>query len=250
MPKKETTMLCDNCGKQIKTWSGCVLGSFYALSVFVPFAGLITGTHMIKYHRVVHGAIMLFFGMLYVLLPFFLPNEPKPVSPDHEGVSSRLVSESTIPVETPTPTEDEGVSSRSAPKRAFPMVETPTPAPIKTPAILQSTKVLLEIAVWDEMEKSSAHNRMEIWVKGYGSWFPDLKYGGDKHSLGEFTVGGENEFFFYPKGRDGIEIKVPFKMTNEMISGSDQAQTIISVYDNKVEVFGQAIGRSIEYPLN
>ena len=89
---------------------------------------------------------------------------------------------------------------------------------------------------------------MEVWVKGHGSWYPDVKFGSDKRALGSFPIGEPTEFFFYPDGRNGVEIKIPFEMTNEMISGSTMSQTLVTLYDDKVEVVGQAIpGRSQEY---
>ncbi|MGB7294206.1 MAG: hypothetical protein WBC70_01325 [Candidatus Aminicenantales bacterium] len=107
---------------------------------------------------------------------------------------------------------------------------------------------LLEISIWPKTEKKPLGERTEIWIKGHGSWFPNLKYGGDKRSFGNYKVGEVKEFFLYPDGRNGIEIKVQFKMTAEMISGSDAAVILIDIFDDKVEVVGQAIeGRSVVF---
>lgn len=110
-------------------------------------------------------------------------------------------------------------------------------------------KKILEVVVWDDTSKNPPGDRMEVWVKGHGSWFPNVENGSDKKALGSFPVGEPNEFYLYPDGRDGAEIKIPFTMTREMISGSVMPQTIINIYDSKVEVVGQAIpDRTKEYP--
>ncbi len=82
---------------------------------------------------------------------------------------------------------------------------------------------------------------VEIWVRGQGSWYPDLTFGGDVRELGEYPVGEAGEFFVYPDGRDGAEVRVEFVMTPEMISGSDRAMTRVEVYDDEVLVWGEAI---------
>lgn len=114
-------------------------------------------------------------------------------------------------------------------------------------AVSTGTLRVLEIAVWDDTVNNST-GATEVWVDGYGSWFPDLTYGADSRELGEFQVGVEADFLVYPDGRGGTEIRVPFLMTEEIISGSDRDMISVSIEDEKVGVFGTPIaGLEIEF---
>lgn len=124
----------------------------------------------------------------------------------------------------------------------------PSPSPTVAPAPRPPAQVLLDIVVWDDT-KTRPLGKTEVWVRGQGSWFPQLRYGGDGKALGEYPVGQRNRFFLYPDGRGGREIRVVFRMRSAMISGSDQAQTVVSISDRQVEVTGQAIpGRTKVFP--
>ena len=97
-------------------------------------------------------------------------------------------------------------------------------------SIDDETMIDLRIGVYDDTEKrplqsgilanGKQDNRIEFWVRGLGSWYPDLHSGGDVNTLGSFPVGEQQELFIYPDGRDGKEIRVLFRMTKEMNSGS------------------------------
>lgn len=103
---------------------------------------------------------------------------------------------------------------------------------------------LLEIAVSDSTDRNLPADDMEIWVRGFGSWYPDLQFGGDgPQATAEFPAGElrTSDFYVYPDGREGSEILVEFRMMDDMISGSDQARTWVEIYDTYVEVSGQAI---------
>ncbi len=96
--------------------------------------------------------------------------------------------------------------------------------------------------MWDDTVERPAEN-IEVWVRGYGSWYPDITFGSDVNTLGAFPVGElrDQDFFIYPDGRDGTEIRVEFEMTADMISGSDMSMTTVAVSDTTVTVTGQAI---------
>ncbi len=120
---------------------------------------------------------------------------------------------------------------------------TATPTTTVTAALPASALVLLDVFVSDDTTSNPPGTRMEIWVRGYGSWFPNLRFGGERTQLGKFPVGEthERDFYIYPDGRDGTEIRVPFTMKAEMISGSDKARTVVSIEDAVVRVWGEAI---------
>ncbi len=104
-----------------------------------------------------------------------------------------------------------------------------------------ATEILLEITVTDDTVRLPPGPDTEIWIRGSGSWFPDLRFGGDLKGFARFPVGEEHAFFIYPDGRDGREIRVPFQMTAGMISGSVRDRTHVEIYDDRVVVLGTAI---------
>lgn len=124
-----------------------------------------------------------------------------------------------------------------------PRPSTPPPSPDPATPIPAAGDVTLEIAVWDDTSTNPPAADAEIWVRGEGSWFPDLTFGGDSRDLGDYPLGEPGEFFIYPDGRSGVEIRVEFVMTEEMlpISGSTQAQTTVEIHDAEVVVIGMAI---------
>jgi hypothetical protein len=86
--------------------------------------------------------------------------------------------------------------------------------------------------------------KFEIWVKGKGSWFPDLSTDGDVISdIGPFFLGEiqENSLFIYPYGRDGIEFSIPFKLPLDHISNSDMGQLFVEIEDGHLKVLGEMI---------
>lgn len=140
------------------------------------------------------------------------------------------------PAHSPTPTPSPSTTATEEPE---PEPETEAePEPEKEPA--EETK-LLEVAVMDYTEQNPPGDRLEIWVRGHGSWYPDVEFGGDgPQAMGEFPVADlqTDDFYIYPDGQDGTEILVEFQMTEDMISGSDRDRTHVEIYDGRVEVWG------------
>lgn len=101
--------------------------------------------------------------------------------------------------------------------------------------------IALDIAVFDDTVRRPPGDRFEIWARGHGSWFPDVRFGGDVAVLGPFPVGQDATFAVYPDGREGREILVPFRMTGSMISGSDRDRTQVEIHDEEIVVRGAAI---------
>ncbi len=155
---------------------------------------------------------------------------------------------------TPSPTVEASPSPTvEAPSPTPEPTSTPQPTPTPTPTASPTPEsgdgqtedvqeIDLEVALWDDSIERPAEN-IEVWVRGYGSWYPDLSFGIDVNTLGAFPVGElqEQDFFIYPDGRDGTEIRVEFQMTADMISGSDMSMTTVVVSDTTVTVIGQAI---------
>ena len=104
-----------------------------------------------------------------------------------------------------------------------------------------SNSIVLDIAVFDDTVRRPPGDRFEIWARGHGSWFPDVRFGGDVAVLGTFPVGQDATFAVYPDGSDGREILIPFRMTADMISGSDRDRIQMEITDRDVVVRGTAI---------
>jgi hypothetical protein len=109
-----------------------------------------------------------------------------------------------------------------------------------TPAPARQT-VVLDIAVFDDSVDRPLADDFEVWVRGSGSWYPDVEFGADSRTFGEYQVGEADEFYIYPDGRDATEVRVEFTMQPDMIAGSDMARTLVEVTDSEVIVIGLAI---------
>ena len=134
---------------------------------------------------------------------------------------------------------------------SVPPTSTPkSPEAVPSPARKETRA--LRVSVMDETSGPLGKlDKVEIWVRNHGSWRSDLRHGGDVRTLGEFEVGKtyEADFYIYPDGRDGAEIRVPFRMTADMISGSDRDTVLVDILDHSVRVTGTAvIGVSQEFP--
>lgn len=150
--------------------------------------------------------------------------------------SEVAVEDSPSPTPVDTPTQSQTPIEEPEPESETKLEAEPEPE--NDPA--EETK-LLEVAVTDYTEQNPPGDRLEIWVRGHGSWFPDVEFGGDgPQAMGEFPVGElqTDDFYIYPDGRGGAEILVEFEMTEDMISGSDRDRTHVEIYDSYVEVWG------------
>lgn len=127
-----------------------------------------------------------------------------------------------------------------------------TPPPTQTtltPSLTESTTtttlsaqggVALEVVVWDSTSQNPPGDDAVLMV-GVDVWSPELEFGGDAHLFSDFPIGTPGTFNVYPDGPGGVEIKVSFVMTSEMISGSDMSMTTVEIYDSEIVVWGQAI---------
>lgn len=107
------------------------------------------------------------------------------------------------------------------------------------------TPIMVRVSVWDDTENSSIHRRAEIWFRGHGSWWigdPLIRYGGTTEELGRRPSGVKHELIFYPDGRDGKEIKIPYMLTEDMNPDGSHRDTItISIQDTKIVAEGLPI---------
>ena len=51
------------------------------------------------------------------------------------------------------------------------------------------TEKLLKISIHLQTEERPPMGKTEVWVKGNGSWFPDLKDGDDMREFGKYRIG-------------------------------------------------------------
>jgi len=105
-------------------------------------------------------------------------------------------------------------------------------------------KASVRVGVWDKTEIKPIHKKAEIWIRGSGSWFlkQALAEGKPAKTFGTFPIGYEQEFIFYPDGRKGVELTIPFKITTDMNpNGSYRSTLRIEFYDDIILISGPPI---------
>ncbi len=139
----------------------------------------------------------------------------------------------TAPTPAPTPT---GETFRATPTST---PEMPSAAPV---APRPETRAL-RVAVTDDTDGPlGGLGKVEVWVRGHGSWYPDLRFGGDVRTFDGFTLGKhDGDFFVYPDGRDGAEVRVLLDVPADMISGSVRDMVMVEIHRRKVVVIGVPI---------
>lgn len=105
----------------------------------------------------------------------------------------------------------------------------------------ETAEVAFDVSVFDWTE-SVPPGDVHI-VVGDETWQPDMEFGGDVRSFGDFEVGTPATVMVYPDGLGSRAIEVTFVMTEEMApkSGSAETQTHVEIYDDEVQVWGLAI---------
>lgn len=100
---------------------------------------------------------------------------------------------------------------------------------------------MVQVSVVDDTEKNPLTERAELWVRGHGSWWL-TKYGSDVKNLGDRRFSARDPMMFYPDGRDGREIAIPYERTTEMRrEGSVRGTIVITIRDDEVVVSGPPI---------
>jgi len=100
-------------------------------------------------------------------------------------------------------------------------------------------EVSLRVALTDYTENNKPNP--EVWIKGTGSWYPDIEFGGDVFIPTEPFSNENNKIYIYPDGRDGTEIIVEIFVTNELISESVRDTIHIEIYDDSIKILGSSI---------
>lgn len=101
----------------------------------------------------------------------------------------------------------------------------------------QDTKTL-RVSVF-AYDSGRVAGKTEVWLRGAGSWFPDLRYGSDARNFPGRRVGTVDTLFFYPHGRDEPEIPVPVGITPELCSaGCARGMIHLEVWDDRYEAWG------------
>lgn len=79
----------------------------------------------------------------------------------------------------------------------------------------RSAQVAIRVSAFNWTEQT-IRGKTEVWLRGQGSWFPDLKYGGDVTTFEGRLVGSVDSLFFYPFGRNGPEMMVAIEIDSEL----------------------------------
>lgn len=141
-------------------------------------------------------------------------------------------------------------------------VEAPTSAPTATESVAPSlspsstaTEEIQEqgtfnISVFNLTDES--FDSFEVWVRGSGSWYPDLSFAGDLlESVGPFGVGSEiaGDIFAYPFGREGAEVPITIFLNENHISDSTRDSLFLTIDEGIFSIVGPIVGGSFEVPL-
>lgn len=164
--------------------------------------------------------------------------------------------EDTATDEDSTPTvEVEATNTQPPPATNTPPplepTNTPVPAePTEPPAQQQRSGdgLQLRVSVFDDTV-SRPVDALEVWLRGYGSWYPDVSFGSDVVTYEMAVTEGQPYMFIYPDGRDGgVEIPVTFEIPADFNPGSVRDMLQVSVSDTTVTVFGTVMpGLELEF---
>jgi len=125
---------------------------------------------------------------------------------------------------------------------AFAIYNSPINRESSKARIINNTRgTMLRVGVYDDTKTNKLPSKVEIWFKGYGSWFlkPEINTGAAVKKIGRRKIGIRDQLYIYPDGRSGVEIEVPVLMTNDMNpEGSVRDMLTISIKDYNVEVNG------------
>ena len=115
----------------------------------------------------------------------------------------------------------------------------PTPPPRAkgdSATVKHPTSVALNVVVWDSTELTTAPLGTEVWIRGHGSWFPDLEQGIDSKTFGPFKVGNTTTIYFYPQGREEPEIKIASPITADFCpQGCPRWSVYLDIQDDRFE---------------
>lgn len=148
-------------------------------------------------------------------------------------------SDSQVTGGTPTPT----IETTAAPTGTSTRAPTTAPTPTESSSEQQPSGdgLALKVVVYDDTMNRPL-NSAEVWLRGFGSWYPDVSFGSDFVTYEMLVAEGLPNMFVYPDGRDGgAEIPVTFEIPTDFIPGSDRHTLQIGISDTTVTVFGTII---------
>lgn len=126
--------------------------------------------------------------------------------------------------------------------------ETEAPEEMATSEPLAPGTLRLSFLNWDE----TSYPKMEIWIRGHGSWFPTTRDDDLLENVGSFKLGSalEGDLFVYPFGRDGIEIPITLNLSSDHISNSVRDMVLIYIEDGQLFVSGGPVDEDLQLPLD
>lgn len=107
----------------------------------------------------------------------------------------------------------------------------------------EGEEVTLRLSVMDETEDNPPDERAEVWIRGTGSWYPSVEFGGETlEDAGPFERYSEGEIYIYPDERDGgVEILATVYFDEDFISNSPRDSVRIEIHDDRVVVVGTPV---------
>ena len=98
--------------------------------------------------------------------------------------------------------------------------------------------ITLRVSIRDETEQRSPTGQTEVWLRGAGSWFPDMAFGGDVRNYSGLAVGSSQEVVFDPFGQDDPEIFIDVPITAALCpNGCARDMLRLEIWDDRFEVW-------------
>lgn len=107
--------------------------------------------------------------------------------------------------------------------------------------------VSLRVSVFN-MTEATIRGKTEVWLRGQGSWFPNLSYGGDVTTFHGRKLGAIDSLYFYPFGRGGPEMMVPIEIDSALCPQACVRDMVnFEIYSRRFLAWGSPIdGHEIE----
>lgn len=108
------------------------------------------------------------------------------------------------------------------------------------------SSVVLRVSVADLTESRPPTGRPEVWLRGAGSWYPNMNFGSDFRDYEARRIGATDTLFVYPQGRDSPEIRVPARISSDLCpQGCPRDMVLVEIHDGYFLVSGMPLAEEI-----
>lgn len=121
------------------------------------------------------------------------------------------------------------------------LAESPPTRPVVKATANRPQQIALRVSAFN-MGDGRVSGRTEVWLRGQGSWYPDLQYDGDVTTFEGRTVGTVDSVYFYPHGRGGPVLMAPVHIGAEFCpQGCPRDMLNFEVWDDRYVAWGAGV---------